>query len=153
MCVSGHGLGKILTEDNVENAIPQACSVYRWRFRLRICLLVLDEILGRVNTGKQDVVNSMPEYIDPAVSELRESNSDTEVTLLLGVSGEQDEFAEQVEATGATVETTLGRATLRVTAPESAVDELCELSGLKSIEIERDDVRKLDEGTEISSSD
>jgi|GEM_PF-2043993 len=92
----------------------------------------------------------MPEYVDAAVKSLRESSSDGEVTLLLGVSGDRDEFAARVEQHDATVNTTLGRATLRVTAPESAIDALCELEGLKSIEVEREDVRTLDEENERS---
>ena len=88
----------------------------------------------------------MPEYIDTDVKSLRDSSSDDEVTLLLGVSGDRDKFATRVEQVGATVNATLGRATLRVTTSESAVDDLCGLEGLKSIEIEREDVRTLDEG-------
>lgn len=88
----------------------------------------------------------MPEYVDPNVEALRDSDSDEEVTLLLGVSGDRDAFASCVEQRGATVEARIGRETLRVTAPESAVDTLCDLDGVKSIEVERDDVRTLDEG-------
>lgn len=88
----------------------------------------------------------MPEYIDTAVTALRDSESSDEVTLLLGVSGDRDEFATRVEALDATVTAQLGRATLRVVARESAVDALCELEELKSIELERDDVRTLAEG-------
>jgi hypothetical protein len=92
----------------------------------------------------------MPEYVATDVSELRESDSTTEVTLLLGVSGDRTAFAARVREAGGTVEAELGQATLRVTAPESAVDELCELEGLKSIEREREDVRTLAEGNEYS---
>lgn len=88
----------------------------------------------------------MPEYVDPDIEALRDSDSDDEVTLLLGVSGDREEFAARVERHGAAVEAEIGRATLRVTAPESAVDVLCEFEGLKSIELEREDVRTLDEG-------
>jgi len=88
----------------------------------------------------------MPEYIDAEIRTLRDSSSDDEITILLGVSGDRDEFARRVEGIGATVEATLGQATLRVTTPESVIDQLCELEGLKSIEIEREDVRTLDEG-------
>jgi len=103
----------------------------------------------------------MPEYIDAGITELRDSEGDDEVTLLLGVSGDRDEFATRVEACGATVTAQIGRATLRVTAPESAVDTLCELDGLKSIEIERDDARRcgddlpetLEEIAEITGGD
>lgn len=93
---------------------------------------------------------TMPEYVDPDVDALRESKSPTEVTLLLGVSGDRDAVIAQVEQAGATVDDTLGRATLRVTAPESAVDTLCTLEGVKSIELERDDVQVLSEGNSHS---
>lgn len=92
----------------------------------------------------------MPEYIDADVRALRDSERDDEVTLLLGVSGDRDEFADRVERCGGTVESSLGRATLRVTATEAVVDELCDLDGLKSVELEREDVRTLDEGNERS---
>jgi len=88
----------------------------------------------------------MPEYIDADVTTLRDSSSDEETTLLLGVSGDRDEFATRVEQVGATVNAALGQATLRVIAPQSTIDDICELDGLKSIEIEREDVRTLDEG-------
>jgi hypothetical protein len=86
----------------------------------------------------------MPEYIGAGVTALRDSSAADEVTLLLGVSGDRDEFTARIAETGATVETIIGRTTLRVTGPESAVDALCELPGLNSIEIEQDDVRMLD---------
>lgn len=92
----------------------------------------------------------MPEYVDAEVEALRSSDSNDKVALLLGVSGDREEFATRVEQSGATVEAEIGRATLRVTAPESIVDILCELDGLKSIELERDDVRTLDEGNGYS---
>lgn len=92
----------------------------------------------------------MPEYIDPAVEDVRENASETPVTLLLGVSGDPDTLIEPVERTGATVESTLGRATLRVTAPPSAIDELIAREEITSIELERDDVRPLDEGNQHS---
>lgn len=92
----------------------------------------------------------MPEYIDADVKALRNSDSDDDVTLLVGVSGDRDEFTTRVEQCGATVEAQIGRATVRVTAPESIVEDLCELDGLKSIEIEREDVKTLDEGNRHS---
>lgn len=88
----------------------------------------------------------MPEYIDAEVRRIRDSSRDETITLLLGVSGDRDEFATRVEEVGATVETKLGQATLRVSAPERAIDEICDLKNLKSIEIEREDVRTLDKG-------
>lgn len=92
----------------------------------------------------------MPEYIDPDVEALRDSDSEEEITLLLGVSGNRDEFVERVKRHGVTVEATLGQATVRVTAPKAAISALCDLDALKSIEIERDDVRILDQGNSQS---
>jgi hypothetical protein len=92
----------------------------------------------------------MPEYIDTAVERVRESFSEAPVTLLLGVGGEPDTVVTPVERTGATVESTLGRVTLRVTAPTSAIDGLIDLDEITSIELERDDVRPLDEGNQHS---
>jgi hypothetical protein len=90
----------------------------------------------------------MPEYIDPQVEDLRGSNSPLEVTLLIGVSGNYDNgtVCELVEQTGGTVDAEIGRATLRVTAPETVIESLCTLEGVKSIELERDDVQVLAEG-------
>lgn len=92
----------------------------------------------------------MPEYIDPTVERVRENASERTVTLLLGVAGDPDSLIEPVEQTGATVESTLGRATLRVTAPTSAIDELIAREEITSIELEREDVRSLDEGNQYS---
>ena len=88
----------------------------------------------------------MPEYVDADVRKLRDSDGDDKIAMLLGVSGDRDAFITRIRQVGATVEGTLGRATIRVTASESVIDDLCELDGLKSIEIEREDVRTLDEG-------
>lgn len=90
---------------------------------------------------------AMPAYIDAAVTALRESDGDAEVALLLGVDGDRAEVADRVEALGGSVDARLGRATLRVIVPESAVDALCELDGLTSIERDRDDVHVLDRGS------
>lgn len=88
----------------------------------------------------------MLQYIDAGVEDLRASRSSEEVTLLLGVAEERDDVVTRLEQFGAHVEATLGRTTIRVTVPKSAVDSLCELEGLKSIEIDREDVRTLDQG-------
>ena len=67
----------------------------------------------------------MTEYIDTAVTRLRDSSRDDETTLLVGVSGDRDDVATRIEQSGGTVTAKLGRATLRVTAPESRIDDLC----------------------------
>jgi hypothetical protein len=90
--------------------------------------------------------STMPRYVDPQVESMRDSDNSTAVTLLLGVSHPQSEVIESVEETGVTVEDTLGHATLRVTASESGIDALCELDGVTSIEIDRNDVRESIEG-------
>lgn len=92
----------------------------------------------------------MPEYIDPAVEELRDSNSEDRVTLLVGVSGDRDDLRERLSEHGVIVEDSLGQATLRVGAAKSLVATLCDLDGVKSIELERDDVRILDSGNGYS---
>lgn len=89
---------------------------------------------------------AMPAYIGAAVNDLRGSDGADEVALLLGVDGDRTEVVDRVEALGGSVDARLGRATLRVTVPESAVDALCELDGLTSIERDRDDVQVLDRG-------
>lgn len=92
----------------------------------------------------------MPEYIEAEIERLRDSTSDDEITVLLGISGDRDEFASRVVDVGARVEAKIGQATLRVSASESLIDDLCQLEGLKSMEIEREDVRMLDEENEQS---
>lgn len=96
---------------------------------------------NRFKSALRDVANSMPEYVDPEVATLRDSESDEAVTLLLGVSGDREAFGRRVAECGGTVEAEIGRATVRVTAPASAVDALCGLDGLRSIEVAREDVR------------
>lgn len=88
----------------------------------------------------------MPEYIDPAVEELRDSDSQDRVTLLVGVSGDRDDVQKRLSEHGVIVEDSLGQATLRVRAAKSSVAVLYDLEGVKSIELERDDVRILDSG-------
>ncbi|MFC6614883.1 hypothetical protein ACFQAS_07920 [Halopenitus salinus] len=92
----------------------------------------------------------MPDYIDPAVARLRESDAETTVTLLLGVEGDREAATRTIERTGATIEAELGRATLRVTAPESAVDDLATLAPVSSIELEREDARVVDDPGSIT---
>jgi hypothetical protein len=51
----------------------------------------------------------MPEYIAADVTALRDSDAAADVTLLLGVSGDRDEFLDRIEDAGGTVDATLGR--------------------------------------------
>lgn len=92
----------------------------------------------------------MPQYVDPAVERLRDSDDDSTVTVLLGTGDDRASLIEALERVGATVENELGRATVRATVTERAVDDLCEIQALTSIELERDDVRTLDEGNSNS---
>ena len=89
----------------------------------------------------------MVEYIEHAVEDLRETGSQEEVELLLGVSGDRDAFVERVSELGATVEGKRGRATLQVSTPKAAVDAICRLDGLKSAELNSNDVRTHSSGT------
>lgn len=84
-----------------------------------------------------------PKYVSKDVKQLRESDNSTQVTLLLGASTDREILAENAEDIGATVDARLGRATLRISAPEFLVDELCEIDELKSIELEHQDVQTL----------
>lgn len=78
-----------------------------------------------------EATDRTPEYIDPRVENLRGSKSPIEVTLLIGVSGDynNDTVCKLVEQAGGTVDAEIGRATLRVTAPETAIESLCTLDG------------------------
>lgn len=88
----------------------------------------------------------MPEYVDPAVEELRDSTADTSVTLLIGASGDRNTLEQQLTTFDVTVDDTIGRTALLVRAPESTVDELCALEEISSIELDHEDVEVLDEG-------
>lgn len=104
-------------------------------------LVIVDALtIPRMHDSKR---TDMPEHIDADVSSLRDSTGDEETRILLGVSGDRDALITQVENVGGIVEGKLGQATLRVTAPESAIDDICELEGLKSIELDREDVRRM----------
>ena len=88
----------------------------------------------------------MPEYIDLGIESLLDSESDKQVTLLVGASGDQEAVPRRVRESRATVEDTLGQATLPVRAPESQIATLCGFDRLTSIELDQDDVWILDSG-------
>lgn len=83
----------------------------------------------------------MARYIEHSVRNLRESTAETQVNLLLGVDGEMDALGSRVREIGGTVHDQIGHATLEVSLPENRVDDLCDLDGLKSVELDETDVR------------
>lgn len=94
----------------------------------------------------------MASYIEHTVRSLRDSTAETQVELLLGVSGETDTFERRIRELGGTVHDQIGRATLEVSVPESRVDEVCEFEGLKSVELNETDVRPHADGVNTGNS-
>lgn len=92
----------------------------------------------------------MPEYVDPAVEELRGSSSSTPVTLLIGASGDRSDLRASLEQFDVAVQDEIGRTALLVSAEESIIDDLCELDDISSIELDHDDVEVLDQGNSKS---
>lgn len=92
-----------------------------------------------------------PNYISEDVKRLRKSESEAQVTLLLGVDGDREALVDRIEQIGGLVDARLGRATLRVSASENLINELCELEDLKSIEVDHEDVQTL--GSDSTGND
>jgi hypothetical protein len=84
----------------------------------------------------------MPEYVEPAVRELRDQESEGIEDILLGVSGDRGEYIQRLRSIDAGIEglEKVGRASIRISAPASAVSAICALEGTKSIELDRSDV-------------
>lgn len=85
----------------------------------------------------------MPEYVEPAVRDLCEQESDEMVDLLLGVSGDRGELARDIQRLDSQIESPerVGRASLRASVPVDSINRLCELDGTKSIELDARDVK------------
>lgn len=85
----------------------------------------------------------MPEYVEPAVRDLCEQESDEMVDLLLGVSGDRASFARNLQRLDSQIETPeqIGRASLRASVPVDSINRICELDGAKSIELDARDVK------------
>lgn len=81
-----------------------------------------------------------PEFVSAEVSQLRGKQGEERVSLLLYPVESREDLEQDVkdilEGTGETEPT--GRAALRVKAPEYAVDDICSLESLKSIDVEHD---------------
>lgn len=78
----------------------------------------------------------MTTKIQPGVRRRLESpDSESDVTLLVGVSGPQEAAAEQVSSF-AEVEEELPYGTLAVTVSEKNLEKLCNLACVESVEIE-----------------
>lgn len=103
-------------------------------------------------TSRQEERRPMaPNYISEDVKRLRKSESEAQVTLLLGVDGDREALVDRIEQIGGLVDARLGRATLRVSASENLINELCELEDLKSIEVDHEDVQTL--GSDSTGND
>lgn len=83
----------------------------------------------------------MTEFIGRDVRSMRDSSSSERTTLLVGCENDRDELADEVEELHGTVESYLGRTTLRVSIRKSEVDELCEKETVISVERDKDDVK------------
>lgn len=94
----------------------------------------------------------MASYVEHAVRSLRDSTDETQVELLLGVAGDTDSLERRVRDLGGTVHEQIGHATLEVSVPENRVDELCELDGLKSVELDQSDVYPHADGVDTGNS-
>lgn len=82
-----------------------------------------------------------PRYVEPAVRELRESTRDERVRLLLGVAEDRSKLVGRLQGMSGLEEIeTVGRATVRVTAPKSAVDRPLGVDGVKSADLDSADV-------------
>lgn len=85
----------------------------------------------------------MPEYVEPAIRDLRDRDSEGTEDVLLGVSGDREEYIRRLRTLDAGIENLekVGRASLRVSVATSAVDAICTLEGTRTIELDRSDVR------------
>lgn len=92
--------------------------------------------------GSYRVGGKMPEYVEPAVRELRDQESEGIEDILLGVSGDRDEYIQRLRSIDAEIEDLekVGRASIRFSAPAPAISAICALEGTKSIELDRSDV-------------
>lgn len=97
-------------------------------------------------------LNTMASYIEHTVRSLRDSAAETQVELLLGVSGETESLERHVRELGGAVHEQIGHATLEVSLPENRIDELCELDDLESIELNEADVRPHADGVDTGNS-
>lgn len=76
----------------------------------------------------------MPEFVEPSIRHLRDSDSHDSVSLLVGCSENRDELKRDVRSLDAERVDEVGRRTLSVELPESEAGEIWELDGVGSIE-------------------
>jgi uncharacterized protein YcfL len=83
------------------------------------------------------MIGTMPPQLASAVEDRLETpRSGETVSLIVGVTKTSDEVIASVEATGATVEQRLFYDSLAVSVAEEALDELCGLEVVETVEIE-----------------
>lgn len=92
--------------------------------------------------GVLAITEPMPEYVEPAVRDLCERDSENIIDILLGVSGDRKEFAENIQQLDSRIEKPeqVGRTSLRVSTPIEIIDTICEMDETKSIEVDEQDV-------------
>jgi hypothetical protein len=76
----------------------------------------------------------MPEFVEPAVRHLRDSDSHDRVRLLVGCGGDRDELGERLRALDVERVDEVGNTTLCVELPASEAGRLWALDGVRSIE-------------------
>lgn len=77
----------------------------------------------------------MSPHVDPELNSVRESpERGDSVVILIGVSGEKESVIDEVQNHGGELLASLPYGGLRVDVPESAVEDLCAVSGIRSVE-------------------
>lgn len=76
----------------------------------------------------------MPEFVEPSIRHLRDSDSHDSVSLLVGCSGDRDELKQHVRSLNTECVDEVGRRSLWVKLPASEAGEIWELDGVGSIE-------------------
>lgn len=79
----------------------------------------------------------MARYVHREVADVRKDPTEgAEIRLLLGVHGSTNDVIERVRTLGGTLVEDLPFDSLLVDVPESSVDELCDLKGVESVELD-----------------
>lgn len=86
----------------------------------------------------------MPEFIESGVREVRGSDSHSTIGLLVGYKAGHDEFEDALSGVETENIEAVGKTTFRVSLPENEVDSICNLEGVVSVELDKDDVYTLE---------
>lgn len=78
---------------------------------------------------------TMPRHIDREIEEIRDSPATGDsVTILLGVENEKEPIIDSITEIGGEIRADLPYGGLRVEIPQDALDDVCALAGLRSVE-------------------